>query len=96
MAAFPGRGLELWREALEVGVLRPDPRHPGRAVLALDTPNTMGEETLRGLATIAMSIRPADRAARFGAPAVIREGWLQVRTGFTDQLSGTVAGIETP
>jgi hypothetical protein len=94
VAAFPGRAVELWRDGLESGVLRQDPRHPGRAVLALDAPNTLGEETLRGLASIALEIRPADRGARFGPPATIREGWLQVRTGFADQLPGA-AGTET-
>lgn len=98
-AAFadPQQGQQLWHDALAAGVLAPDPRHPGRALLRLDAAAAglksnaaaagveqpkLDEATLQLLQRLALCIRPASLEAEFGAPAVIREGWLQLRSTF--------------
>ncbi len=93
----PGRAQAVWQTALRTRVLEPDPTHPARALLSLDASNmpkgsgadgpkpaTLDEDTLHALHRIATYIRPALIEATFGKPAVIREGWLQLRSTFAD------------
>ncbi|MGD9750562.1 MAG: hypothetical protein AB7W59_06150 [Acidimicrobiia bacterium] len=95
LAAFPGRGQQIWDQAVAAKILERDPARPGRAVLALDAsggPNPpaasgLASEVLDGLRHIALQIRPARTEAEFGTPTVIREGWLQLRSTFADDTT---------